>query len=265
MPMMRNRSNGAELTAHFGFVAGCTSEAIGRERSAIAFYRHEIRRTSYWKAHFNLARLLSKRSRLREAISHYEEAARRSARRDARSDALNNLGLLYSRKRARQKAIKAFRLAINANRRSSAPRVNLALELIRSSAKADGLQWLESAHRLRRVEPETDAWVGYVLVEYDLDVPRGAKLLELAVARSPENWRAMADLAVAQMKLGNQLKAASLAKRASRLAKGHPDVKRQLHRVLGVSTKKVSSMRGKANSRRLPRLSRTRSPNRTAR
>ena len=64
----------------------------GKDRSAIAYYRNEIRRTSYYKAHFNLARLLSNKSRLNEAVIHYKEATRRGIGRTFKSEALNNLG-----------------------------------------------------------------------------------------------------------------------------------------------------------------------------
>lgn len=245
MASMTNKpSTENELEAHSGFVAGCMSQAIGRERSAIAYYRHEIRRTSYFKAHYNLARLLAKRGRLDEAITHYKEAARRSTASTLKSDSLNNLGLAYWRKGARAEAIKALQQSSRANPRSSAPRVNLALELLRWGRRDQALRWLDSAHRLTRSEPETDSWVGYALVEHDLDLRRGVRLLRRALSHDPKNWRAMADLALAYMKLGDRAKAEGLAKRAKQRAPRDAEVRRQVGLVLGVVRKGRRAPRG---------------------
>jgi Flp pilus assembly protein TadD len=106
------------------------------------------------------------------------------------------------------------------------------------------LRWLESAHRLRPAERETDSWVGYALVEHDLDLRRGVRLLHRALARNPKDWRALADLALAQLKLGDRAEAEVLAKRAKQAAPRDAEIRRQVGLVLGIATK----------GRRAPRL-----------
>jgi hypothetical protein len=73
----------------------------------MAYYRSEIRHTSYFKAHFNLARLLAKRRHFKEAERHYTLAALRTRERFVRSDAWNNLGVLYTTLSWPAKAVKA--------------------------------------------------------------------------------------------------------------------------------------------------------------
>jgi tetratricopeptide (TPR) repeat protein len=233
MPLRRERAPKNELEEHFGFVSGCTSEAIGKERSAIAYYRNEIRRTLYYKAHFNLARLLAHRGRFTEAVTHYMEAVRRGVGRIFKSDALNNLGLAYSNKGLVAEAINAFRQSIRQNQQSAAPRVNLALELLRHGNRQKGRRALELARRLRRVEPEANKWVAYALIEYDLDARRGVGMLERTLANNPKDWGAMADLSVGYMKLGSYAKARTLARKAKRRAPEDRDVKKQVAVVLG--------------------------------
>jgi tetratricopeptide (TPR) repeat protein len=227
-----------ELEAHFPYVCGNVSAALDRERSAIAYFRSEIRRTSYYKAHYDLAILLSKRGRLKEAIFHYRQAARRSRRRADRSDVLNNLALTYARRGLEEEAIKTLRDAIRQNPRSVAPRVNLALQLLSRGDRDQGRRWLEGAFRLRHLETEANAerWVGYALVEYDLDIRRGVRMLQQRLARNPRDWAAMAVLAVGYMKLGEHRQAKTLAKRAKRRA---PD-DREVSRQAGIASRSVA-------------------------
>jgi tetratricopeptide (TPR) repeat protein len=150
-----------------------------------------------------------------------------------KSDALNNLGLAYSNMELVAEAISAFRQAIRQNPQSAPPRVNLALGFLRHGNRLQGRRALEFAVRLRRVEPEATRWVAYALIEYDLDVRRGVGILERTLAQDPEDWGAMADLAVGYMKLGNYAKARVLATKARRRAPEDRDVKKQVAGVLG--------------------------------
>jgi tetratricopeptide (TPR) repeat protein len=229
--MLTGNEATSEIVAHTSFFYGAASQHLRRERSAIAYYRQEIRRTSYWKAHFNLAFLLAKRGRLKEAVANYKAAARRSDSRVDKSDALNNLGLVYWRQGRRSDAIRAFRQASRANPRSAAPHINAALKLLRSGDTKEGCRWLERARGLRRTEPETESWLGYALVEHDVDVPRGVRTLQRVLKANPNDARAMADLALGYMKLGERARAKSFARRAKRLAPQDDDVNRQVRRV----------------------------------
>ena len=230
--LMDKRAAQTEREAHFGFEYGVVSEAIGRERSAIAYYRHEIRRTSYFKAHFNLAHMLARRGRLSEAIVHYRRAARLSPRGALRSDVLNNLGTAYSRKGLTAKAITAFQQSSRENPRNASPCVNVALQFLLRGDLKRGRRWLDRAHRLRTLDAETDSWVAYALIKYDLGVPKGVRMLERFLVRNPKDWRAVADLAVGYMKLGDHAKAKSLARSAKRRAPKDREVGEQVARVL---------------------------------
>lgn len=179
----------------------------------MAYFRSEIRRTSYYKAHYDLAILLSKRGRVREAILHYKKAARRGATRAERSDALNNLALLFLRKGLTSQAISTFREAIRQNPQNAAPRVNLGFQFLQTGDKRRGQQSLERASRLGRLDPsgQTQRWVGYALIKYDLDVRKGVRMLEQVLARDPTDSATRSDIAVGYMKLGQHVKATSIA------------------------------------------------------
>jgi tetratricopeptide (TPR) repeat protein len=188
-------------------------------------------------AHFNLARLLTKRGRLDEAAVHYRQAVRRSIGTDNTSDTLNNLGLVHSRRGRAAEAIATFRQAVRRNPRSPAPRVNGALEFFRLGDPRQGRLWLQRALELAPIDPNADQFLGYLLIEYDIDPRRGVRILKRALARSPGAARVMADLAVGYMKLGNRLKAKTFASRAKRRAPGDTEVNRQVRLVLGLRDK----------------------------
>lgn len=233
--MNRRAEQNSELQTHFAYACGNLSAAAGRERSAMLYFRQEIRRTSYYKAYYDLAILLARRSRLTEAIRNYKEAARRSTKRTDRSDALNNLALVYARKGRDGDAIKALHEAIRQNPKSAAPRVNLALQLLRRGDRDGGRHWLERAYRLRRFDDttETERWVGYGFIEYDIDIGRGVRILEGALEKNPADSTTIGDLAVGYMKLGHRRKAKRLAQRAKQLAHNNRDVAKQVGFVLG--------------------------------
>lgn len=221
-----------ELDTHFGFVCGLVAETLGQERSAIAYYRSEIRRTSYFKAHYNLARLLSQRRRWRDAIAHYKQAARRSPDRIVASAALNNLGVVYSRQGRARDALATFRVAVLKNPDDPMPRANGALDLLELGDKTKGQRWLNRAIMLHRHNHDADDLIGYALIAYDSDVRRGVRLLERVLAKDGTNARVLADLAVGYMKLGDSAKARRTAKRARRLAPHDRVVARQIELVI---------------------------------
>jgi tetratricopeptide (TPR) repeat protein len=220
----------SELEQHFSFVLGCFAEGIGSERSAIAHYRNEIRKTGYFKAHFNLARLLAKRGRVRESIAHYRYAVRRARGSDA-ADALNNLGLLYLRKDRVADAIRAFQRASRLDRRSGAPLVNAAVVHLRRGEFATAQRWIKRARQRRRLDKEMDKWVGYILIVYDVDVPAGVRLLERARKRAPQDAHILTDLAIGYSKLRRAPAAQHFAKAALRIAPNDSYVKDQTSRL----------------------------------
>jgi tetratricopeptide (TPR) repeat protein len=213
-------------------VCGIAAWELGVERSAMAYFRSEIRRTSYFKAHFGLAGLLSKRGRLDEAIFHYRQALRRVKDRHLKADVLNNLGTAYGSKDQRPRAIELLRHAATLNPRDPMPLVNLALQYLRLGDAQRGRRALMKAYRLKRRGAETRRWVGYALVEYDLDVRRGIRLLERALRGSPDDAGILADLAVGYQKLSETHRAKALARRAERADSKDPEVERQIRRVL---------------------------------
>ncbi len=223
----------SELGAHPNFVYGVIAEIAGRERSAIAHYRIEIRRTSYFKAHGALASLLAKRGRVSEALKHVTQAMRRSPDNRWTSSALNDLALLYSRKGLTEKSIKALKQSIRLNPQDAVPRVNGAIEFLERGDRERGGDWLAEAVRLRKNDRQVDDIVGYLLIAYDFDLRRGIRILEAAIKREPRNARAIADLAVGYMKLGHEPKAKALAKRARRLGPRDREVSRQVALVIG--------------------------------
>jgi tetratricopeptide (TPR) repeat protein len=69
-----------------------------------------VRRTGDFKAAFNLARLLSARGRIEDAIELYRVAAR-AENKAARADALNNLGIMSLKRSNVTQALDCFRKA----------------------------------------------------------------------------------------------------------------------------------------------------------
>lgn len=228
MPI-RTPGSANELEEHYSFCCGCIQEGTSRERSAIAYYRSEIHGTGYFKARFNLARLLSSRGRVKEAVEQYKAVAR-SADRISRADALNNLGNLYLRLRRTREALDCFRRSSRLDPTSAAPRVNAALTYLRAGRVAQGRAWLERAEALRRLDPEVDLWIAYAEIEYGLDVRRGVRVLELAAARKRVDRNALLDLAVGYFRLGDTQRAQSVLKKVAHLSPLTVDERRRLEK-----------------------------------
>jgi tetratricopeptide (TPR) repeat protein len=231
MSMKNSETSSNELQAHYSFVCGCVAEAAGNERSAMAYYRGEIRRTGYFKAHFNLARLLSMRDRIDEAVEHYNKAVVRSADKISKADSLNNLGIMYLIKDRTAQALECFRKASRLDDKSAAPRVNAALTYVRRGDLRPGREWLQRAERLRRVDPDTDLWIAYTLIEYGLNVRKGVHLLERFAKKKQVERSALLDLAVGYFRLGDKQRAGAVLKRLTAVSSLSVNERRRIRQV----------------------------------
>lgn len=181
----------------------------------MAYYRSEIRKTSFVKAHYALARLLRDKGRLDEARRHYQQVLRRGKTRELQAMALNGLGLVRRAEGRTTEALACYRAAARRDPRQAEPLINAATAFLADGHLAQGRAWLQRTLRRGKREPDVDKRVGYCLVEYDVDVRRGVRLLERAVARRDSDAEAWADLAVGYLKMGS-LSQARAAARAAR-------------------------------------------------
>jgi tetratricopeptide (TPR) repeat protein len=217
-----------ELDRHHRFVYGRMAETLGRPRSAFAYYRGEIEATGYYKAHYNLGCLLLARGRLPEAREAFTAAARRAGSdRALAAAAWNNLGVAHQRSGEARTATAAWRIASRLAPRDPTPFVNLGMQALRDGKRSRGLALLQHALRLRTRDPLTRRWVGYALIEWELDARRGVSLLEAARKVWGRDARLLADLSLGHMQLQHLPLARQLVDRAMKIDPHDAVVRRQ--------------------------------------
>lgn len=236
----RTESSPLETTRNPRFMLGVTAQHYGRERSAMAYYRSEIRRTGYWKAHFNLAGLLSRppRRRLREALQHYQAAiACRPPRLDA-ADAWANIGLLLHTLDRSREAL----LALSRARRLAANNAKVALDIamvfFEDNKPARGKEWLRRWAKRGEHSAESDKLAAYLMIQYGVDVHRGVVLLKGLIEAHRQDPVLRADLAVAYAKLDDRRSAQRVARQARRLV-ASKDQSTQTQRIVRRALRKA--------------------------
>jgi Flp pilus assembly protein TadD len=229
---MKRRPEKFEIVEYPSFAAGAFAQHFRRERSAMAHYRKEIKRTGYWKAHFNLAWLMSRRRRLREAVEHYRLAIRHRPPRLDAAAAWMNLGLAYHQLDRPKEAARALRRALQLDRGNAQTVLNMAMVSFENGDPDEGKECLQRWFRRSERSAEGDDLAAYLLIEYDVDIRKGIRLLGRLLCERPDDAVVRADLARAYVKLGDRRAASRFAREARRLAAKNPEHRRIVLRAL---------------------------------
>jgi tetratricopeptide (TPR) repeat protein len=222
-------TDATSVLLHPSFEQGALAQALEQRRNAIRHYRNEIRKTGYWKAHFNLAWLLAA-TRRSQAVRHYQRAIQNAKGPRDRARGWQNLGGLWHRmgcfRPARAAYLKAHRLEPD----DQATVLNLALLFFEFGRPALGTRWLRRWSPRRSGDPDDDKLGAYLMVTCNVDVRKGVTLLKRALAQQPHDPVVLADLALGHARLGDREMARALARKARRTL---PERGRSRRLVLG--------------------------------
>jgi len=213
---------------HHHYDLGCLAQEIGLYRRAIAEYKKEIRLTDYYKAHHNLGTIWLERRRYADAIRAFLAAIRRC--RDL-AEAYDNLGVVYSRLGQYRKAVRSYSTASRLNPKDPRPVANLGCTLIRMGQHRQAIAALRRALRLDPKDVEVLHTLGFLLIDEELEISRGVKLLEIARRRAPRSAQLLADLAAGYLKLRRVARARSVLRLARRLRPTNKQTRAQIRRL----------------------------------
>lgn len=229
-------TDNTEAERHPSFTMGLLCQAVRNDRRAMLLYRAEIRKTSFYKAHFNLALLLIDRGRLEEAAEQFRFAADRATSNEDVADALYSLASAYAKLGRNDEAVALYRTAARRNLRSGSALVAGAMHLFEMRKYALGRRWLARAYNRRRTDPKVVKGVAYALVEYKTDLKRAVRLIGQWLASQPADAEAHSDLALAYAELQQPVLARKAAKSALRYAGNNADIRDRVAAVLGRRT-----------------------------
>jgi Flp pilus assembly protein TadD len=147
-----------------------------------------------------------------------------------------NLGVAYSELGQHKRAIREFEKAIRLDHKDPVPVANIGHTRARLGQYSEAIRLLRKALRMDAGRRYTLHILGAVLIEQEVAVAEGIRMLQKAKRKEPKNAQVLADLALGYWKAGRKKQAQRWAREAKKLAPHDRLVRDQTQQVLDKHT-----------------------------